>query len=157
MQHFCMWTSLPYLHVFPALSMKMQYHRRGPQNSYSLHAKACWIQSRATWVKINKDPHLWTSLLWTSLPLFYLCIPNSTNLDSTSLATSLLLFLHVQNQITPIAELRSIAKHSLFPSNVYFNKRIYRTKWVICNFLQMECYGTIFWIFVLPKSGIKMG
>ena len=149
MQHIYMWTSLPCLQFSSAPTMKMQCHHREPQNRYSLHTRGCWIRSMKTWGKINKDPLLWTSLLWTSLPLFNFVIPTSANLGCMSLATSLLVFLHVQNQITSTVVLWSISKDALLAQNVVFDKRIYSTKWMVCNFLQIKSYGKIFWISIL--------
>ena len=156
MQHFCMWALLPYLQLTSALTMKMQCHDREPQNRYCLHTRGCGIQSRETWGKINQDPPLWTLLLWTSLSLFIFWISTSKNLGCPSLGTSLLVFLHVQNQIASTAVLSSISKGIQLLWNVHFNKRIYSTKWLICNCLQMKRYGEIFWILILPKLAMKM-
>ncbi len=118
-KHFCLWTTLPCLQPSSEWWMLRQLHDWMPHYSYFLHTNGPEIQAERTCPNTQfglEIPILWTTLLWTTLPLF---IPISANLACTSVPTSPLLFLYIKKWFVPIAMQRPSFKATLLLKKVF--------------------------------------
>ena len=150
-------TFLPVNYVtIPIVFLGMENVKAIPTLNASLHINGPENQDRRTcpnmWSSLEISL-VWTTLLWTTLPLF---IPTSANQGCMSILTSLLLFSHIKKWVAPLAMQRAALKVTLFLKNIFLNKETYSTNLVEYNFVHIWSYGGIFWISTLLMLGMKV-